>query len=59
MRCSICSGEHKYSECSAAVLKCPNCGGSYSANEKIYLHVLQIKNLICSFQLISYVSYSV
>ena len=25
MRCSICGGEHKYSECSAAAPKCPNC----------------------------------
>ena len=35
LRCSICSGEHKYSECSTAAPKCPNCGGSHSANEKI------------------------
>ena len=35
LRFSICSGEHKYSECSAAASKCPNCGGSHSANEKI------------------------
>jgi len=32
---SICSGEHKYSDSSAAASKCPNCGGRHSANEKI------------------------
>ena len=37
LRCSICSGEHKYSECSAAAPKCPNCSGSHSTNEKICL----------------------
>jgi len=36
LHCSICSGEHKYSERSAAAPICPNCGGSHSANEKIY-----------------------
>jgi len=35
LRCSICSGEHKYSECSAAAPKCPNCGGSHSAHENL------------------------
>jgi len=35
LRCSICGGEHKHSECRAAAAKCPNCGGSNSANEKI------------------------
>ena len=35
LRCSICGGEHKYSECSAAAPKCPNCIGSHSANNKI------------------------
>jgi len=35
LRCSICSGEQKYSECSAAAQKRPNCDGSHSANEKI------------------------
>jgi len=32
LHCSICSGEHKYSEFSA---KCPNCGGSHSANQNL------------------------
>jgi len=48
LRCSICSGEHKYSECSAAAPKCPNCGGSHSANEKIcprYQRETEILNL--------------
>ena len=35
LRCSICSGKHKYCECSAAAPKCPNCGGSHPAIEKI------------------------
>ena len=35
LRCSICGGEHKYSECSAAAPKCPNFGGGHSANDKI------------------------
>jgi len=36
LRCSICSDEHKCSECSvAAAPKCPNCCGSHSAIEKI------------------------
>jgi len=35
LRCSICGGDYKYSECSAAAPKCPNCGGSHSANDKI------------------------
>jgi len=35
LRCSICSGEHKYSEYSAAAPNCPNCGGSHSANENL------------------------
>ena len=34
VRCSICGGENKYSECSAAVPKCPNSGGHRSANKK-------------------------
>ena len=34
-RVSICGGEHKYNECSAAAPKCPNCGGGHSANDKI------------------------
>ena len=34
-RVSICGGEHKYNECSAAAPKCPNCGGDHSANDKI------------------------
>ena len=35
LRCSICGGQHKHSECSAAAPKCPNCGGGHSANDKI------------------------
>ena len=35
LRCSICDGEHKYSMCSAAAPKCPNCGVGHSANDKI------------------------
>jgi len=35
LRFSICGGERKYSECSAAAPKCPNCGGGHSANDKI------------------------
>jgi len=35
LRCSICGGDYKYSECSAAAPKSPNCGGSHSANDKI------------------------
>ena len=33
--CSICSGEHKYSECSAAAPKCPKSGGAHSAIDKV------------------------
>jgi len=36
LRCSICSGEHKYRECSAAAPKCPKCVGSHSANVKMF-----------------------
>jgi len=36
LRGSICGGEHKYNECSAAAPKCPNCGGGHAANDKIY-----------------------
>jgi len=35
LRCSICSGEPKHSECSAAAPKCPNCGGGHSAIDKV------------------------
>ena len=35
LRCSICGGERKYSECSAAAPNCPNCGGDHYANDKI------------------------
>jgi len=35
LRCSMCSGEHNNSECSAAAPKCPNCEGGHSANDKI------------------------
>jgi len=35
LSCSICGGEHKYGECSAAAPKSPNCGGSHSADDKI------------------------
>ena len=35
LHCSSCGGEHKYSVCSAAAPKCPNCEGGHSANDKI------------------------
>jgi len=35
LRCSICHGKQKYSECIVVAPKCPNCGGSHSANENL------------------------